>query len=307
MAIKTFEELKEAVVKLEPIRVAVAAAGDEKVVGGVKLAQELGIIKEPVLTGDAEKIKEIVDAQEAEVTADNIRDAVDDSQAARLAVKAVNDGEVQALAKGRLETLHYLRAILDKETGIRAAKVLNNLTLFEMDSYHKLVGVSDNAIMPNPDLEDKKAIIENTKPLWTALGIEQPKAAVLAAVEIVNDKMQATVDGCCLTRMVDRGQIKDFIVDGPLSYDIAMSLECAKGKNLADSKVAGDPDLLVLPNLESANMLGKSYKLHGKAESGGLVFGAEVPVMLNSRSDSAERRLNAILMARAIAEKTSLV
>lgn len=306
MYIKNFKELKEAVMKLEPMRVVVAAAEDERVIGGIKLAKELGIVKFPILTGELKKITEIIQSLEEDINEYDIREASDDSEAARLAVSTINNNEAQILVKGRLETVYYLKAILDKENGIRASEVLSNLTMFEMESYHKFIAVTDNAIIPFPTLLEKKVIIENTKPLWTSLGIKKPKVAVLAAIELVNPKMEATVDAACLAKMAERGQIKGFSVDGPLSYDIAINLTCARVKHITNSLVAGDPDLLLLPNLEAANILGKSYKFHGKAESGGLILGAKVPVVLNSRSDSSERRLNSILMARAIAEKQIL-
>jgi len=306
MYIKSFKELKEAVVKLEPMRVVVAAAEDERVIGGIKLAKELGIVKLPILTGELKKITEIIQSLEEDINEYDIRETSDDSEAARLAVSTINNKEAQILVKGRLETIYYLKAILDKENGIRASEVLSNLTMFEMESYHKFIAVTDNAIIPFPTLLEKKVIIENTKPLWTSLGIKKPKVAVLAAIELVNPKMEATVDAACLAKMAERWQIKGFSVDGPLSYDIAINLTCARVKHITNSLVAGDPDLLLLPNLEAANILGKSYKFHGKAESGGLILGAKVPVVLNSRSDSSERRLNSILMARAIAEKQIL-
>ena len=307
MFIKNFKELKEAVVKLKPMKVVVAAAEDEKVISGIKLAKELGIVKSPILTGEIRKIKEIIESLGEDLNQYDIRKSSDDSEAARLAVSTINDGEAQILVKGRLETVYYLKAILDKENGIRASEVLSNLTMFEMGSYHKFIAVTDNAIIPFPTLLEKKVIIENTKPLWTSLGINKPKVAVLAAIELVNPKMDATVDAACLAKMAERGQIKGFSVDGPLSYDIAINLTCAQGKHITDSLVAGDPDLLLLPNLEAANILGKSYKLHGKAESGGLILGAKVPVVLNSHSDSSERRLNSILMERAIAEIQDII
>jgi len=307
MFIKNFEELKEAVMKLKPMKVVVAAAEDERVIGGIKLAKELGIVKFPILTGELKKITEIIQSLGEDINEYDIREASDATEAARLAVSTINNNEAQILVKGRLETVYYLKAILDKENGIRASEVLSNLTMFEMESYHKFIAVTDNAIIPFPTLLEKKVIIENTKPLWTSLGIDKPKVAVLAAIELVNPKMDATVDAACLAKMAERGQIKGFSVDGPLSYDIAISLTCAQGKHITDSLVAGDPDLLLLPNLEAANILGKSYKFHGKAESGGLILGATVPVVLNSRSDSAERRLNSMLMARAIAEGRILV
>ncbi len=295
--------MKELVAGLSPLKVAVAAAEDEKVVEGIKLAQELGIVKKSILTGDKERITAILKSMGEDITNYDIREADDDAEAAQIAVKAIRNAEAQILVKGRLETVYYLKAILDKEQGIKKSEILSNLTLFEMNSYHKFIAVTDNAIIPLPTLEEKKAIIENTKPLWTALGIEQPKVAVLAAVELVNPKLSATVEAACLSKMAERGQIEGFIIDGPLSYDTAISLICAKDKDLVHSQVAGDPDLLLLPNLEAANILGKSYKFHGKAKSGGLVLGAKVPVVLNSRSDSSERRLNSMLMARVIAEE----
>lgn len=301
--IKSFTELKELVTKLTPLKVAVASAEDEKVIEGIKLAKELGIVKEPIFTGDKKRIIEIIKLLGEDIANYDIREASDEAEAARIAVKAIRNSEAQILVKGKLETVYYLRAILDKEQGIKRSEVLSNLTMFEMDSYHKFIAVTDNAIIPSPTLEEKKAIIENTKPLWTAIGIEQPKVAVLAAIELVNPKLPATVDAACLSKMAERGQIEGFIIDGPLSYDTAISVICAKDKGLVHSEVAGDPDLLLLPNLEAANILGKSYKFHGRAKSGGLVLGAKVPVVLNSRSDSSERRLNSMLMARAIAEK----
>ncbi|MBU4047755.1 phosphate butyryltransferase [bacterium] len=307
MSIKNFKELKEIVVKLKPMRVVVAAAEDERVIGGIKLAKELGIVKSPILTGELKKITEIIKSLGEDINEYDIRETADGSEAARIAVRTINDGEAQILVKGRLETVYYLKTILDKENGIRASEILSNLTMFEMESYHKFIAVTDNAIIPFPTLLEKKVIIENTKPLWTSLGINKPKVAVLAAIELVNPKMDATVDAACLAKMAERGQIKGFSVDGPLSYDIAINLTCAQGKHITNSLVAGDPDLLLLPNLEAANILGKSYKFHGKAESGGLILGAKVPVVLNSRSDSAERRLNSMLMARAIAEGRILV
>src|SRR6056297_110336 len=303
MSIKNFEELKDYVSKLEPVRIAVAAADSENVIHGVKLALDLNIIKEPILTGEKDKIKSLVNKYDLHIKEKDILQADNDKDAAVLAVKAVNDGKAEILAKGVLETVYYLKAIFDKENGIRKSKILNNLTLFEMDSYHKLIAISDNAIIPDPTLEEKVEIVTNTLPLWKALKIENPKVAVLAAVEVVNSKMQSTIDASCLSTMSNRNQIKNFIIDGPLAYDVAINKKAAKSKGLIESKVTGDPDLLLMPNLESANILGKSYKYHGNAKSGGMVFGAKVPVALNSRSDSAERRLLAIIIARAVASK----
>lgn len=303
MPIKTFEQIKKKAEGLNPVRIAVAAAENRDVIDGVIYAVEAGIAREPVLTGDKVKIESVLKDAGAQLSLYDIRHASSHADAAILAVNAIKKQEAQILIKGKLDTIYYLKAILDSDNGIRQSAVLSNLTLFEMDSYHKLLAVTDNAIIPFPTLEEKKSIIENTKVLWDALEIEMPKVAVLAAIEVINPKMQATVDASCLCVMAERGQIKGFEIDGPLSYDTAINAKAAAGKKLGKSQVAGDPDLLLMPNLESANMIGKSYKFHGNADSGGLVMGASVPVVLNSRSDDAHRRFNSIAMARIMAER----
>lgn len=303
--IKSFNELYDSLKGLDPIRPAIAAAAETEVLGGIILAMSRGMVTRPFLTGSADCIRAILIEKNANPSDFEIVDAADDFDAAEKAVKACRDGVAGMMVKGSLKTELYLKAILDKDKGIRSSKCLSNMSLFEMPSYHKLLGVTDNAIIPQPTLDEKKTIIENTKPLFTALGIDKPKVAVLAALETVNSKMPATTDAACLMAMMHRGQIKGFIVDGPLGYDAAMSRECAISKNLTDSAVAGDPDLLLAPSLESANMLGKSYKLHGDAIWGGVVFGASVPVVMNSRSDDEANRFNAILAARAAAMKCS--
>jgi phosphate butyryltransferase len=208
--------------------------------------------------------------------------------------------------KGSVKSEAYIKAILDSEQGIRASSVLSNLSLFEMPSYPKFLAMTDNAILILPTLAEKAAVIENTRPLWTALGVSPVKVAALAAVETVNPKMQATVDAAALSVMSARGQIKGFLVEGPLGYDAAISSECAATKGLEGSQVCGFPDMILAPNLETANSLGKSYKFHGGAVWGGLVFGARVPAVLNSRSDDGRNRLNSMAIARAVAQNAPL-
>jgi len=302
MSIKSFYQLEKAVQKLQPLRVVVVCAEDEKVLTGIKLALKKGIIFNPILVGDSQQIKQILLNFNEDTENYQIKHARDDLDAARIAIEAIKTGKAQILAKGRIKTSIFLKAILNKEWGIKASPVLSNLTLFEMDSYHKLLGVTDIAIIPFPGLKEKIEIIKNTYPLWYSLGISKPKVAVLAAIEVVNPAMQATTDAACLVKMAERKQIKNFLMDGPLSYDVAMCKEFAEGKGVKKSLVAGDPDMLLVPNLEAGNILGKSLKIHGNAKSGAILFGAKVPVMINSRSDSAERRLYSVLIARIIAE-----
>lgn len=303
MPIKSFNELTRKAKSMSPKGISVAAAEDKEVIEGVLFAMEAGIVAKPVLTGDSSKIEALLIEAGADLKKFDIRRASNHADSAKIAVKAVRDGDSDMLLKGKLDTVYYLKAILNSENGIKKSAVLSNLTLFEMESYHKMIAVTDNAIIAFPTLEEKKAIIENTKVLWNALEIDMPKVAILAAIEVINPAMQATVDAACLCTMAKRGQIKGFELDGPLSYDTAIDAEAAKGKKLSKSDVAGDPDLLLMPNLEAANMIGKSYKFHGNADSGGLVMGASAPVVLNSRSDNAHRRFNSIVMARLIAEE----
>lgn len=301
MVIRNYTELKKTVGTLPPVTVAVAAAADPEVIGGLKLAHEMGFVGTCIVTGDPQAIARCIKEAADDPKLYQIVAAKNDAEAGMLAVQAVREQGAKILVKGSLKSELYLKAILDKERGIKASPVLSNISLFEMPSYHKFLGVTDNAIIVAPTIEEKKAIIENTRPLWKALGVDQPKVALLAAVETVSPKQPATQDAAALVVMAMRGQIKDIIIDGPLGYDAAISAEAAATKGIKNSPVCGDPDLIVAPNLETANSLGKSYKFHGNATWGGLVLGARVPAVLNSRSDDEQNRLNALLLARAMA------
>jgi len=301
MVVRNYLELKQMVGALPPVTVAVAAAADPEVIGSLKLAREIGFVGTCVVTGNPQAIERCIAEVGDDINKYEIVPAIDDAEAGYLAARAVREQGAKILVKGSLKSELYLRAILDRGSGIRSSPVLSNISLFEMPSYHKLLGVTDNAIIVAPTLEEKRAIIENTRVIWKALGVDKPKVALLAAVETVSPKQPATQDAAILVVMAQRGQIKDFIVEGPLGYDAAISAEAAATKGIKNSQVCGDPDLIVAPNLETANSLGKSYKFHGNATWGGLVLGATVPAVLNSRSDDAQNRLNSLLLARAVA------
>ena len=298
--IKEFSQLEKAVKRLEPVKMVVASAEDKQVLAGVKLALQNSVIYEPILVGNRPQIEKTLLNLEEDYKNYRIENVLSHFEAAQKAIKLVKDGQAQILAKGKIKSDEFLKAILDKEKGIKKYPLLSNLTLFEMSSYHKFVGITDMAIIPFPVLKEKIEIIKNSYPLWQALGINKPKVAVLAAVEVVNPAMQATVDAACLAKMSNRNQIENFIIDGPLSYDTAMDPKSAGGKGISNSSVAGDPDMLLVPNLETGNILGKSLKINSYAKSAAIVFGAEVPIMINSRSDSAERRYYSTLLARII-------
>lgn len=300
MPIRNYAELKKMVGTLPPVTIAVAAAADPEVIGSLRLAHEMGFAGTCIVTGDPQLIKKCIKEAGGDITRYEIITAKNDAEAGTLAVKAVREQGARILVKGSLKSELYLKAILDKENGIKASSSLSNISVFEMPSYHKFLGVTDNAIIVAPTVEEKKAIIENTRPLWKALGIERPKVALLAAVETISSKQPATQDAAMLVMMAIRGQIKDFIIDGPLGYDALISAEAAAVKGIKNSPVCGDPDLIIAPNLETANSLGKSYKFHGNATWGGLVLGARVPAVLNSRSDDEQNRLNALMLARAM-------
>jgi len=300
--IKSFSQLEIFIKQLKPLRIVAVAAEEERVLGGIKFAREKGIVFDPILVGDTNQIKKTLIDLNEDPKNYQIEDARNHFDAAQIAVKIIKSGQAHILAKGKINTSLFLKAILDKEHGIKVSPILSNLTLFEMDSYHKFLGITDIAIIPFPGLKEKIEIINNSYPLWNALGIIKPKVAILAAVESVNPGMQTTIDAACLAKMAERNQIKGFAIDGPLSYDVAISAEYARGKGIGNSSIAGDPDMLLAPNLEAGNILGKSLKIHGKAKSGAIVFGAKVPIMINSRSDSAESRLYSTLLARALAE-----
>jgi len=306
MSISSFQELIDAVSGLPPVPVAVAGAADDRVMASLREGHELGFIGKCFLTGPGDAVSKAVALSGDDPSMYEIIPAATDQQMSALAVRAVRDDGALILVKGSVKSEAYIKAILDSENGIRASSVLSNLSLFEMPSYPKLLAMTDNAILILPTLAEKAAVIENTRPLWNALGVKPVLVAALAAVETVNPKMQATVDAAALSVMSLRGQLKGFTVEGPLGYDALISSECAATKGMSGSAVCGMPDMILAPNLETANSLGKSYKFLGGASWGGLVFGARVPAVLNSRSDDGRNRLNSMAMARAIAEGRTL-
>ncbi len=301
MSIATYDELSKLVSGLPPIAAAVAMADDREVLGSLKLGHCAGFIGMCHVTGDASRIHAMIKEIGDDPALYNVIPASSPEEGAALAVMAVRENGAGILVKGNLKTEYYLRAILDRSRGIRRSSVLSNLSVFQMESYHKFLAVSDNAILIAPDIEEKAAVIRNSRPLWKALGIGTAKVAAIAAVETVSPRMPATTDAARLREMSDQGLFDGFIVEGPLGYDAAINRDCAVAKGLASSRVCGDPDLILAPNLETANALGKSYKFHGGAIWGGLVFGASVPAVLNSRSDDEANRYRSLILARAVA------
>lgn len=302
MSITTFAQLRSQALATAPIAIAIAGAEDAEVLKSADQARTAGLISNAILVGDSDRINEQIKTLGLAADHFSIRHATDGFASADLAVAAVRSGEAGILVKGALDSSVYFKAILNKQTGLGESDLLSNVTLFELPSYHKLLALTDNAIVLLPTLAQKKALIENTRPLFNALNVTEAKVAAVAAIEKESLAMAATTDASGLQKLNAAGQMAGFIVEGPFGYDACICRESAVKKGLANSRVAGDPDLLLMPNLEAANVLGKAFKHHAQADSAGLVLGARVPVVLNSRSDSAQRRLNSLLLAKIIAQ-----
>jgi len=221
-----------------------------------------------------------------------------DKKAVKLAVKMVHDHEGDILMKGNIPTAVFLRGVLNKDYGLRKSDILSHFTLFELPTYHKLIGLTDAAMIIAPDLKTKIAIINNAVDFMNRLGILNPKVALLGSVEVVNEAMPATVDAAIIAKMNQRKQIKNCIIDGPLAYDNAVSIESATHKGIV-SEVAGDADLLVVPDIEAGNILYKAFGFSANATLAANVLGASAPIVLTSRSDTEEAKQASIIMAAA--------
>ncbi len=292
---KSFKDLLELAKEKGPKKIAVAVAEDEDVLKAIKVAVEFGIV-EPILVGDKEKIQDI--AKNINFSLENIEviDEKDKVNAARAATELVSSKRADILMKGLVDTATILKQVLDGEIGLRTEKVISHVAVFDVATYHKVFIVTDAAMNIAPDLKQKKEIIENAVGLARSLDIKTPKVAVLAAKEKVSKKMLATVDAKELADMNRSGEIKDCIVDGPLALDNAISKESARIKGI-ESEVAGDADILIAPNIESGNMLYKSLTFLGNAKSAGLIVGTSAPIVLTSRADNEEAKLNSIALA----------
>jgi phosphate acetyltransferase len=291
---------------LEPVTTAVAHPCEQTALAGAIEAAEKGLIV-PILVGPAAKIREIAATNGIHLGQTRIVHAPHSHAAAAKAVELVRQGEAEVLMKGSLHSDELLGAVVARETGLRTSRRISHVFIMDVPTYHKVLVVTDAAINIAPTLEDKADICQNAIDLAVSLGVSQPKVAILAAVETINSKMQATLDAAALCKMAERGQIKGGLLDGPLAFDNAISKEAARIKGIA-SAVAGDPDILLVPDLESGNMLAKQLSFLANADSAGLVLGARVPIILTSRADSVRSRIAscAVAMLAAHARRQQL-
>ncbi len=290
-----YERLLERCLSLEPVPTAVAHPCEASALSGAVEAGRKRLIV-PILVGPASEIAET--ARSAKIDLGDIRivDVPDSHASAASAVELVRKGEAELLMKGSLHTDELMAAVVSREGGLRTARRISHAFVMDVPTYHKVLIVTDGAINIAPTLEDKVDICQNAIDLAIALGLEKPKVAILAAVETVTSKMPATIDAAALCKMAERGQIKGGILDGPLAFDNAISREAAETKGIR-SEVAGDPDILLAPDLESGNILAKQLSFLANADSAGLVLGARVPIILTSRADSVRSRIASCAVA----------
>jgi len=290
-----YERLLERCRGIPPIPTAIAYPCDESSLSGAIEAARLGLIL-PILVGPAATITEVARSKGIDLHAAEIVEADTARASANRAVELVRLGQAELVMKGSLHSDEVLAAVINKETGLRTGRRLSHAFLMDIPTYHKVLIVTDAAINIAPTLEDKVDICQNAIDLAKTFGVARPKVAILAAVETVNSKMPATLDAAALCKMADRGQIKGGILDGPLAFDNAISRVAAMTKGIV-SEVAGDPDILLAPDLEAGNMMAKMLTFLANSDSAGLVLGAKVPVILTSRADSVEARIASCAVA----------
>jgi phosphate butyryltransferase len=297
MVLKNLNDLKRIVEGGPRKKLVLAAAQDQHSLGAVVKAWNDNII-EPIFIGDKEGIHNICESFNYDITGLSIIHEPDTEKSVEMAVRMASNKQADILMKGMVGSSTLLKCVLNKEWGLRTGNLLSHFALFEVETYHKVIAVTDVAMNIAPNLKDKIAILNNSVACLNKLGYIMPKVAVLGAVEMVNENMEATLHAALLSKMNQRDQIKNCIIDGPLAFDNAISLESAQHKGIK-SEVAGDTDLLLMPDIEVGNVLYKSLVFFAKAKVASIILGAMVPIVLTSRSDSEQAKYDSILLSAA--------
>ena len=284
-----YEQLLTRCKDLDPVPTAVVHPCEFTALSGALEAAELGLIS-PILVGPMSKIEKVASDGQLDLGRWPIVDTAHSHESATKSVELVREGKAEILMKGSLHTDELMSAIVSRECGLRTSRRISHIFVMDVPTYHKVLVVTDGAINIAPTLEDKVDICQNAIDLCLSLGVKKPKVAIIAAVETVTSKMPATIDAAALCKMAERGQITGAILDGPLAFDNAISKDAAITKGI-DSEVAGDPDILLVPDLEAGNILAKELSFLANADSAGLVLGAKVPIILTSRADSVRSRI----------------
>jgi phosphate butyryltransferase len=296
--LKSLSTLLELAKQKGKCRIAVAAAADRHVLDALMMAKNEGLA-EPILLGEKSVIENIAKDIGFDISDVQLIDIADPFKASIEAVAQIKNGKADILMKGLVGTGPMLKAVLDKESGLRKGATLSHVALFETQFYHKLLGVTDAAMNVAPEFDEKVSLVLNAIEVFHKLGLKEPKVAIVGAVETVNPKMEATVHAAMLVQMNRRKQIKGCIIDGPLALDNAVSAESAHHKGIV-SDVAGDVDLIITPEINSGNILYKSMNFLGGATTAAVIMGARVPIVLTSRADSEKSKLMSIALAAAI-------
>lgn len=298
---KSFDDLMSRVKSVELKKVSVCCAQDSEVLEAVDEAKKQGIA-DAILVGDKAKMEEIAKEIGVELSQFEIIDEPDMIAASKKAVELVHNGTADMYMKGIINTKDFLKSVLDKEVGLRTDKTLSHVCVFEIEGHEGMLFLTDVAFIPYPTLEDKVAIINNTVEIAHACGLDNPKVAPVAAVEVVNPKMPATVDADELTKMCAEGKITGCVVDGPLSLDLAIDREAAKHKGAEGRKIVGDADVILFPDIHAGNLVYKTLTHLCPCKNGNIMTGTKAPVILTSRSDSKEVKVNSLALGAIVAE-----
>lgn len=292
--IKSFKELKKKAKEKGKKRLVVSCAEDATVLEASIAAMEDGLIS-PIFVGDKKKILEIAQKSGIDIDGKNIEDTHDVKNAVKKSIEIVRSGGGDFLLKGMVKTSTFLKELLDEARGLKTTRRLSHSAILEVSSYHKLIQLTDGGMNIKPDIETKIDIIKNACDFAHSFGIKKPKVAILAAVEIVNPDMQETVDAAIITQMAERGQLGEILLDGPLALDLAVSKEACEKKGIK-SDVAGDADILIVPDIAAGNISAKSLIYLAGAKAAGIILGAKAPVVMLSRADNIETKLNSIAL-----------
>ncbi len=297
--IKRLDQIEGLISGLKPGRIAVAAAHESYVLQSVAAVHAKGYGL-PVLIGDKEKILALADEMALDISGMAIIKELDTLRCAEIAASLVGSDEADVLMKGQIQTSDLLKAVLERDRGLRTGRLMSHIGVYEIGHYDKLLFVTDGGINIAPDLRQKVEIIKNALKLTRLFGIDRPKVAALTAVETVNPAMPSTLDAAALSKMAQRGQIPDCEIDGPLAMDNAINRVAAEHKQII-SEVAGDADILLAPDIEAGNILVKALIFLGQARSCGIITGAKAPLVVTSRAESSEAKYYSMLLALAMA------
>jgi phosphate butyryltransferase len=296
MQIKNFDDVIQQIKNIKTPKIAVAVAEDEEILRAVRQIQDKGLA-EAILTGDENKIKEISSKHSISLDGFEVIHEPDHAAAAQKCCEIIREGKASVLVKGLLDSSKFMRAALNKQTGLNSGNLISHLAMLELETYPKLLFLTDAGVNTSPTLDQKATIINNSVKVAHSLGIEKPLVACVAAIEKVNPSaMPATVDAALLSKMNDRGQIKGCIVDGPLGFDNAISEESAKIKKIT-GEVAGKADIILCNDIHGANYLYKAFVFLAKAKAAAIVTGANAPIVMTSRADSHETKYLSIALA----------